>query len=161
MLIIAAISSRELNIRSNRKILQTINQQKTINIPLEDKYSNILKILLSNNKEAIRDLIVNSEDDQLNKNMQFLSMQSVPVRRNAFKRFFQCLLDVHLDQPTAQIWLKANIDFDLCRKIISDWEYQGRFDSSFQIRIIKSYLQQIFSMYLTTHTQDCLGAIKG
>ena len=127
-----------MNIRSNRQILKTINQQKTINIPLEDKDSNILKILLDNNEEAIRDLIVNSEDDQLNKNMQFLSMQSVPVRRNAFKRFFQCLLDVHLDQPTAQIWLKANIDFDLCRKIISDWKYQGSFDSSFQIRKIKT-----------------------
>ena len=124
ILIISATSCRELIIRSNRKRLQRINQQKTY-IPLEDKDSKIFKILLGTDKEAIRDLIVNAEDDQLNKNLQFISMKSVEVRRNVFKLFFQCLLDVNPDEPTALIWLKANIDFDLCQKIKSDWEYQG------------------------------------
>ena len=69
---------------------------------------------------------MNDKDNQLNKNLRFLNMQNVELRRGANKIFLNCLIGVYEDLPSALLWLKTNIDFDVCYKIMSDWEYTGQ-----------------------------------
>jgi hypothetical protein len=54
-------------------------------------------------------------------------MMDVPVRRKAFKLLFNCLLDRGMEYPSALVWLKANTEFDVCQKIIADWNNKGEF----------------------------------
>ena len=110
-----------------RRIFLKINQPRTENIPLqqEDKESNVIKILRGSDKVAIEDLIVNAEDDELNKNLRFLSLQNVAVRRQANKNFMDSLVDIYQDRSTAILFLKNKIDFAVCQKVMDDWEYSG------------------------------------
>ena len=84
-----------------------------------------MKILCGNDKAAVTDLIRSAEDDQINRNLRFLKILNIPVRRNAFKLFFSSLVEVQGSHALALIWLKANIDFDVCQKVMSDWDYKG------------------------------------
>ena len=84
-----------------------------------------MKILCGIDKVIVKDLILSAEDDQLNRNLRFLKMQNTSVRRKAFKLFFSSLVELQGSHALALIWLKANIDFDVCQKVMSDWDYKG------------------------------------
>ena len=73
---------------------------------------------------------MNSADDKIKKNMRFLNMdgagfQDLAVRRKTNKNFFQCLFKVYPHRPTALVWLKNNIEFDTCQRMLSDLKYTG------------------------------------
>ena len=97
-----------------------LNNQEPELIPLEDTNptNNVMVILHSNNKTAIKELIV-TKDWQLNPALRLAnsggySPQDVAMRRSANKLFFECVLDVELSRPAALVWLKGNIDPDIC-----------------------------------------------
>ena len=101
-------------------------------IPLEKKNeeNHTMKILVRNDRRAIKNLIVNSNDDRLKKNLRFLNMdgsvnQDTEKRREMNKMFLRCLVEVQQDYPSALIWLKRNIDSDICDTMLSDWKYTG------------------------------------
>ena len=93
-----------------------------------------MKILCGSDKIAVAELIQRAEEDQLNRNLRFLKMQNTPVRRKAFKLFFRSLVEVQGNHALALIWLKANIDFDVCQKVMSDWNYKGESASFYLLR---------------------------
>ena len=89
-----------------------------------------MAILQGSKKAAIKNLIMNSADDKIKKNMRFLNMdgagfQDLAVRRKTNKNFFQCLFKVYPHRPTALVWLKNNIEFDTCQRMLSDLKYTG------------------------------------
>ena len=109
-----------------------LNNQEPEQIPLEDTNptNNVMVILHSNNKTAIKELIV-TKDWQLNPALRLAnsggySPQDVAMRRSANKLFFECVLDVELSRPAALVWLKGNIDPDICNAIITDDNYTGK-----------------------------------
>ena len=129
-LTIMSIVVRACLIKINEwKLLKT---NKTKNVPLVslDDSTDVIKILHDNDKCAIKNLIANSNDDQLKKNLRFLNMEgtkfhNIKMRRDKNKFFFQCLLEIEGDKASALVWLKNNNDFSTCRTIISDWKYSG------------------------------------
>ena len=114
------------------RMYKKLNNQEPEQIPLEDTNptNNVMVILHSNNKTAIKELIV-TKDWQLNPALRLAnsggySPQDVAMRRSANKLFFECVLDVELSRPAALVWLKGNIDPDICNAIITDDNYTGK-----------------------------------
>ena len=52
-------------------------------------------------------------------------MHDLAMRRRTNKNFMKNLLDIQPDVPSAFVWLKNNIEFDICQTILSDWEFSG------------------------------------
>ena len=114
------------------RMYKKLNNQEPEQIPLEDTNptNNVMVILHSNNKTAIKELIV-TKDWQLNPALRLAnsggySPQDVAMRRSANKLFFECVLDVEHSRPAALVWLKGNIDPDICNAIITDDNYTGK-----------------------------------
>jgi len=130
LLTFGSIQIRAGLLKINEKKLKKNNGVQ--NIPLleiNDK-SNVMAILQGSKKSAIKNLIMNSSDDKIKKNMRFLNMdgagfQDLAVRRKTNKNFFQCLFKVYPHRPTALVWLKNNIEFDTCQRMLSDLNYTG------------------------------------
>ena len=98
-------------------------------VPLEDK-TNVMKILHGTNETAIKNLIINSKDNQLKTNLHFLNMdgtrsENVQIRRETNKKFIVCIMQIHIDKPSTLVWLKSNNEFDTCQRMISDWKFSG------------------------------------
>ena len=109
------------------------NQPKTENVPLVplDDKANVMKILHGTNETAIKNLIINSKDDQLKTNLHFLNMdgtrsENVAIRRETNKKFMVCLRQIQIDEPSTLVWLKRNNKFDICQTIITDWKFSGK-----------------------------------
>ena len=108
------------------------NQPKTENVPLVplDDKANVMKILHGTNETAIKNLIINSKDDQLKTNLHFLNMdgtrsENVAIRRETNKKFMVCLRQIQIDKPSTLVWLKSNNEFGTCQRMISDWKFSG------------------------------------
>ena len=58
---------------------------------------------------------------------QFFGAETGDIERRRFinKHFFNCLLEVEGDQPSALIWLKKHIDLEVCEIMISDIGHSG------------------------------------
>ena len=84
-------------------------------------------ILHRNNKTAIKEMIV-SKNWQLNQALQLTNSgpQDMAKIRSANKLFFECVLEVELSHSAALVWLKSNIDPDICDAIITDVNYIGK-----------------------------------
>ena len=116
----------------NETILQKNNQPIVENIPLQqvDDNSSVMEVLQGDDELAIRNLILNSKDDELMKNLRFLNLDStgmhaLEMRRRTNHVFINNLIKVQHDVPTALVWLKNNIEFDVCQTMLSDWKYTG------------------------------------
>ena len=112
--------------------LLTIENFKVVGIPLQqiDENSNVMDILQGNEKFLIRNLIINSENYQLKKNLRFLNLDGVgfkglAARRRKNKFFMKCLSETYTHHPSTLLWLKNNNEFDICRRILSDWKFSG------------------------------------
>ena len=91
-------------------------------------------ILHRNNKTGIKEMIV-SKNWQLKQALQLVNsgpQDMAKRRRRANKLFFECVLEVELSHSAALVWLKSNIDPDICNAIITDVNYIGK-----NIRLIK------------------------
>ena len=94
--------------------------------------SNVMNILQGKNSHDIKDLIDNSDDDEIKKNLRFLNMdgsvrEDEVNRRGTNKAFFNCLLEKQENYPSTLVWLKRKIDSDICDTMLSDWEHSGNF----------------------------------
>ena len=101
-----------------------------LSLEVYDK-SNTMMILRGNDKIATKNLIINSNDDQWKKNLSYINMegsgaQDQTVRRVINKEFLNCLEEVQSDRPSALVWLKKRICFDVCQTMMGDWSYSGK-----------------------------------
>ena len=103
-------------------------------------------ILRGNDKIATKNLIINSNDDQLKKNLSYINMEGPgdpTVRRRINKGFLDCLEEVQLDRPSALVWLKKRICFDVCQTMMGDWSYSGK------IRILQIRAPKTTAYYIS------------
>ena len=89
-----------------------------------------MEVLQGDDQLAIKNLIINSEDNELKRNLRFLNtdgigMHDLAMRRRTNKNFMNNLLEIQPDVPSAFVWLKNQIEFDICHTIITDWEFSG------------------------------------
>ena len=92
--------------------------------------NNILKIFLSQDKEKIKDLILNVDPEELKICIQFLNIegsgsQDVDTRRLTNKAIVHTLINIHGQKSLAFIWLKNHIPYITCHQIMQDWNYSG------------------------------------
>ena len=51
--------------------------------------------------------------------------ENLTERRRVNKNFLDCLVEVKGGCPSAFVWLKRNIDFEISEIMLSDWDYSG------------------------------------
>ena len=131
-LMVASISIRACLLKVNEPRLQTIKKSKANGILLQQIHenSNVMDILQGNEKFLIKNLIINSENYQLKRNLRFLNLDGVgfkglAARRRKNKFFMKCLSEIYTHHPSTLLWLKNNNEFDICRRILSDWKFSG------------------------------------
>ena len=110
-----------------------------------------VKVLKSKNKEDMKDLIT-SDDKSLGPALRIINMESFAPEKNSKRRankkanmnrrsinktFFECLEDVEQGRHFALLWLKKNIDFEVCDVIIEDAGYTGSL-----LQVIKENVNQ-------------------
>ena len=119
----------------NRKTVKHENNQKLERIPLKEANptTNVIEILRSEDKTALKDLISNEEegDTQLNQVLRMVNIdgtgpQDVKSRREINKSFMKCLIS-KLGRPEALIWIKKHLDPEFCKQILSDLNYTGQY----------------------------------
>ena len=89
-----------------------------------------MKTLRGKNSHEMRDLITNSNDNNLKKNLTFFNMegvgpQDITMRRDINKAFLNTLLEVNQNHPSTLLWLKKQFELDICDTMLKDWEYSG------------------------------------
>ena len=131
-LMVASILVRAGLIKVNGGKLLTIKKSKVVAIPLQqiDEKINVMDILQGNEKFLVKNLIINSENHQLKKNLRFLNLDGVGFkglapRRRKNKFFMKCLSEIYTHHPSTLLWLKNNNEFDICQRILSDWKFSG------------------------------------
>ena len=118
----------------NRKTVKHENNQKLERIPLKEANptTNVIEILRSEDKTALKDLISNEKEGntQLNQVLRMVNIdgtgpQDVKSRREINKSFMTCLI-AKLGRPEALIWIKKHLDPEFCNSILSDMNYTGQ-----------------------------------
>ena len=56
-------------------------------------------------------------------NMESFMPEIVSARRETNKIFMECLVEFKMGRGPAIVWLKKNVDFDICNVILSDVNY--------------------------------------
>lgn len=88
-----------------------------------------LQVLKGMDRNKVKELIV-QEAKQLGTDLRIIATELSGAtdkvkRRQINKCFMNCLVEVKLGGPQALIWLKSHVDFEVCDKILSDWNYSG------------------------------------
>ena len=96
------------------------NEQQQINLQI------VIETLYSSNEDTVKELIV-SKSIYLSQILMILIRQEgdLSERRKVNKNFLNCLTKVKQGQPQALVWLKKNIDPDVCAIILSDWKFSN------------------------------------
>ena len=116
------------------------NQHEHINtLPQEKDVSNVKVTLLTMNQKDTKELIC-SENPYLNPilwmiNAEVSTIEEISKRRQVNKFFMTTLMEVKGGGPIPFLWLKRHLDYELCEKILSDWNYNGTF-----FQIISDYI---------------------
>jgi len=101
---------------------------QNVSLEMENHYSIVEKIE-SNDTNTVSNLIT-SEDPKIGQVLRLLNIEGseaedIERRRSINKHFVQCLVEVKSDLPSALLWLKANVDMEICDKMISAYNYTG------------------------------------
>ena len=91
----------------------------------------VKKILYEQNVDEIKDLII-SKDIYLGPVLRMINMEGSEIedlmsRRDLNKCFLNCVIEVEGGHPKAFLWLKRNVDYEICEVMISDFNYNGNF----------------------------------
>ena len=95
---------------------------------IENHY-NIVEQIESTDTNTVSNLIT-SEDPMIGQVLRLLNIEGSDQedserRRTINKHFVKCLVEVKSDLPSALLWLKANVDMEICDKMISAYNYTG------------------------------------
>ena len=94
---------------------------------MQDRNSpSMVGVLRSLDKTAIKDLIVENPSKMAKLlHMINLGVDSIAERRSINTAFMDSLLDLELTRPATHLWLKKNVDYEICDNVLSDWNYTG------------------------------------
>ena len=95
---------------------------------MQDKNSpSMVGVLRSLDKTAIKGLIVENPAKmaKLLHMINLAGVDSVVERRSLNTAFMDSLLDLELTRPATHLWLKQNVDYEICDTVLSDWDYTG------------------------------------
>jgi len=84
-------------------------------------------VLRSLEKTAIKNLIVENpaKTCKLLHMINLAGVDSVAERRSLNTIFMDSVLELEHTRPEAHLWLKQNVDYEICDTVLSDWNYTG------------------------------------
>ena len=95
---------------------------------MQDRNSpSIEGVLRSLDKTAIKDLIEKkpAKTAKLLHMINLAGVDSVAERRSLNTAFMDSLLELEHTRPATHLWLKQNVDYEICDAVLSDWNYTG------------------------------------
>ena len=84
-------------------------------------------VLRSLDKTAIKDLIQKkpTKTAKLLHMINLAGVDSVVERRSLNTTFMESLLELEHTRSATHLWLKQNVDYEICDAVLSDWNYTG------------------------------------
>ena len=84
-------------------------------------------VLRSLDKTGIKDLIEKNpaKTAKLLHMINLAGVDSVAERRSFNTAFMDSLLELENTRPAAHLWLKQNLDYEICDAVLSDCNYTG------------------------------------
>ena len=117
-------------LKCNRNTL-SINKNQSAGTHQKDCL-NLIRILHSNDTIGKIDLVTGEylNHTQLNTMLRMIAVkgsdhENLSERRKVNKTFLNHLVKIKGGEPSALVWLKRNIDFEICDILISDWKHTG------------------------------------
>ena len=52
-------------------------------------------------------------------------MSDLAMRRRTNQAFLYALEEVQLNRPLTLVWLKKEMEFDICETMLTDWKFSG------------------------------------
>ena len=96
---------------------------------MNDNDSNsVIEQIRSKDKDVITNLIA-TKNQHISRSLRIINLDvptaEITERRQINVSFMTCLIDIETSHPSALLWLKRNIDSDICDTIMSDYDYTG------------------------------------
>ena len=96
---------------------------------MNDNDSNsVIEQIRSKDKDVITNLIA-TKNQHISRSLRIINLDvptaEITERRQINVSFMTCLIDIETSHPSAFLWLKRNIDSDICDTIMSDYDYTG------------------------------------
>ena len=129
----------------NKSNKATYNEQQQSNL------QNVIETLYNKNEDAMKKLIV-SHRIILSQILTLINRgaDDLSERRNINKYFLNCLTKVKQSQPLALVWLKKNIDPDVCAIMLSDWKFSNAWYEvmSDKVSAIKKRVEKLVTEFI-------------
>ena len=95
----------------------------------KDNNSNdVIEQIRSKDKDVIINLIT-TDNQHISRSLRIINLDvptaEITERRQINVAFMTCLIEIETSHPSALLWLKRNIDSDICDTIMSDYDYTG------------------------------------
>ena len=88
----------------------------------------VIEQIRSKDKDAIKNLIT-TNNQHISRSLRIINLDvptaEITERRQINVSFMSCLVEIESSHPSALLWLKRNIDSDICDTIMSDYDYTG------------------------------------
>ena len=88
----------------------------------------VIEQIRSKDKDIITNLIT-TKNQHISRSLRIINLDvptaEITERRQINVAFMTCLIEIETSHPSALLWLKRNIDSDICDTIMSDYDYTG------------------------------------
>ena len=88
----------------------------------------VIEQIRSKDKDVIINLIT-TDNQHISRSLRIINLDvptaEIAERRQINVAFMTCLIEIETSHPSALLWLKRNIDSDICDTILSDYDYTG------------------------------------
>ena len=88
----------------------------------------VIEQIRSKDKDVIINLIT-TDNQHISRSLRIINLDvptaEITERREINVAFMTCLIETETSHPSALLWLKRNIDANICDTIMSDYDYTG------------------------------------
>ena len=94
----------------------------------DNNNNGVIEQIRSKDKDVIINLIT-TDNQHISRSLRIINLDvptaEITERRQINVSFMSCLVEIESSHPSALLWLKRNIDPDICDTIMSDYDYTG------------------------------------
>ena len=94
----------------------------------DNNSNDVIEKIRSKDKDVIINLIT-TDNQHVSRSLRIINLDvptaEITERRQINVAFMTCLVEIETSHPSALLWLKRNIDSDICDTIMSDYDYTG------------------------------------
>ena len=142
--------------RKNKSNETKHNEQQQSNL------QNMIETLYGKDEDGLKELIF-SQTTMLSQVLMLINRgaDELSERRSINKFFLDCLTKVKQGQPEALVWLKKNIDSDVCAIMLSDWNFSNAWHEVMidNVSAIKKRIKKLIVEYINNKCTVWIAAL--